>query len=120
MNKILTLEPDFTACSFQLALIQRRLGRHAAAIETIAVVPSHRGGIHIPEYSQFGQMLEHIHGKEYRGSRAELLYANVAQRYFDHPDAWIGLSTLLMRTLGRVNSIIAVLRGDAVVGRTGG
>ena len=32
-------------------------------------------------YSQFGQMLEQIHGKECRGfQEAELLYANVAQQ----------------------------------------
>ena len=118
LNKILTLEPDFTACSFQLALIQRRLGRHAAAIETMRSCLHTAAGF-MTGYSQFGQMLEHIHGKECRGfQEAELLYANVAQRYFDHPDAWIGLSTLLMR-LGRVNDAIAVLRAAMVGGPEG-
>ena len=118
LNKILTLEPDFTACSFQLALIQRRLGRHAAAIETMRSCLHTAAGF-MTGYSQFGQMLEHIHGKECRGfQEAELLYANVAQRYFDHPDAWIGLSTLLMRH-GRVNDAIAVLRAAMVGGPEG-
>ena len=119
LNKILTLEPDFTACSFQLALIQRRLGRHAAAIETMRSC-LHTGAGFMTGYSQFGQMLEQIHGKECRGfQEAELLYANVAQRYFDHPDAWIGFSTLLMRH-GRVNDAIAVLRAAMVGVSKGG
>ena len=118
LNKILTLEPDFTACSFQLALIQRRLGRHAAAIETMRSC-LHTGAGFMTGYSQFGQMLEQVHGKECRGfQEAELLYANVAQRYFDHPDAWIGFSTLLMRH-GRVNDAIAVLRAAMVGGPEG-
>ena len=118
LNKILTLEPDFTACSFQLALIQRRLGRHAAAIETMRSC-LHTGAGFMTGYSQFGQMLDQVHGKECRGfQEAELLYANVAQRYFDHPDAWIGFSTLLMRH-GRVNDAIAVLRAAMVGGPEG-
>ena len=66
LNKILTLEPDFTACSFQLALIQRRLGRHAAAIETMRSCLHTAAGF-MTGYSQFGQMLDQVHGKECRG-----------------------------------------------------
>ena len=98
LNQILEIEPDFTACSFQLALTQRRLGKHAAAVETMRTCLRTGQGF-MTGYMQFGQMLELIHGKECRGfQEAEVLYAHIVQRFFDHPDAWVALSTLLIRT----------------------
>ena len=98
LNQILEIEPDFTTCSFQLALTQRRLWKHAAAVETMRTCLRTGQGF-MTGYMQFGQMLELIHGKECRGfQEAEVLYAHIVQRFFDHPDAWIALSTLLIRT----------------------
>ena len=105
LQEILKVEPDFTQVSFQAALTLRRVGRAAEAVAVLRrclqSAPSFMLG-----YTVFGHLLESLHGKE---KEAEGVYLYAIGIYFDHPDAWVNLATLLVRA-GRISDAIGLLR----------
>jgi tetratricopeptide (TPR) repeat protein len=90
------------------------MGRIAEAISTLRRCLQSAPGF-LLGYSVFGHLLESVHGRE---REAEGVYAHAIGTYFDHPDAWVNLASLLVQT-GRISDAIGVLRQGMAGGPEG-
>ena len=105
LQSIVAIEPDFTQMSFQAAMVLRQVGQVGEALASLRRCLQSAPGFMLG-YSVFGHMLESVHGRE---REAEAVYLHALGNYFDHPDAWVNLASILVRR-GMISDAIGLLR----------